>query len=168
MWSSSARAFSSSRRPMMDKIKAYKAKLCEALEACMEEPVSSRSVSSCTMLMDALCKADKLTMERVNSTFTEVDAKRWTEHMENDDGSTGAHWTMEQTKQFSKMDTSDSVWYAAMNMMYSDYCAVARKYGLDRPDFYADMAHAFLFDKDAGGPEKKLSAYYHCIAEGEE
>ena len=71
---------------MTDKIKAYKAKLCEALEACMAEPVSSRSVGSCTMLMDALCKADKITMESEASTFTEDDARRWTEHMENDDG----------------------------------------------------------------------------------
>lgn len=45
---------------MTDKIYAYKAKLCEALETCMAEPVSARSVGNCCMLMDALCKADKL------------------------------------------------------------------------------------------------------------
>lgn len=81
---------------MTDKIYAYKAKLCEALETCMAEPVSARSVGNCCMLMDALCKADKLTMTDKNQTFTEADAKRWTEHMENDDGSTGPHWTLEQ------------------------------------------------------------------------
>ena len=42
----------------------------------MAEPVSSRSVGSCTMLMDALCKADKITMESEASTFTEDDARR--------------------------------------------------------------------------------------------
>ena len=55
------------------------------------------------------------------------------------------------------------VWWAAMNMMYSDYYSVATKYGLDRPYFYADLAKAFLMDKDAGGPEEKMAGYYHGV-----
>lgn len=55
-------------------------------------------------------------------------------------------------------------WYAAMNMLYSDYCAVAREYGVDRPDYYAKMARAFLMDRDGGGAEKKIAAYYRCVA----
>ena len=152
---------------MTDKIKAYKAKLCEALEACMAEPVSSRSVGSCTMLMDALCKADKITMESEASTFTEDDARRWTEHMENDDGSKGPHWTLEQTTAVAGSvgvhSVAPWVWYAAMNMMYSDYWESATRYGVDRPEYYADLAKEFLFDKDAGGPEAKIAGYYHGV-----
>lgn len=153
---------------MTDKIKAYKAKLCEALEACMAEPVSSRSVGSCTMLMDALCKADKITMESEASTFTEDDARRWTEHMENDDGSMGAHWTLEQTTAVANsigVHVDPWIWFAAMNMMYSDYWESATRYGVDRPEYYADLAKEFLFDKDAGGPEAKIAGYYHGIVE---
>ena len=153
---------------MTDKIKAYKAKLCEALEACMAEPVSSRSVGSCTMLMDALCKADKITMESEASTFTEDDARRWTEHMENDDGSMGAHWTLEQTTAVANsigVHGDPGIWFAALNMEYSDNFDVAQKYGLDRPEYYADLAKAFLFDKDGGGPEAKIAGYYHGIVE---
>ena len=153
---------------MTDKIKAYKAKLCEALEACMAEPVSSRSVGSCTMLMDALCKADKITMEPEASTFTEDDARRWTEHMENDDGSMGAHWTLEQTTAVANsigVHVDPWIWFAALNMEYSDNSDVAQKYGLDRPEYYADLAKAFLFDKDGGGPEAKIAGYYHGIVE---
>lgn len=153
---------------MTDKIKAYKAKLCEALEACMAEPVSSRSVGSCTMLMDALCKADKITMESESSTFTEDDARRWTEHMENDDGSMGAHWTLEQTTAVANsigVHVDPWIWFAALNMEYSDNFEVAQKYGLDRPEYYADLARAFLFDKDGGGPEAKIAGYYHGIVE---
>ena len=153
---------------MTDKIRAYKAKLCATLEACMEEPVSSRSVSSCTMLMDALCKAEKLTMEHGSSTFTEADAKRWTEHMENDDGSMGAHWTLEQATAVANsigVHVDPWVWFAALNMEYSDNFEVAQKYGLDRPEYYADLAKAFLFDKDGGGPEAKIAGYYHGIVE---
>lgn len=153
---------------MTEKIKAYKAKLCEALEACMAEPVSSRSVSSCTMLMDALCKADKIKMESEASTFTEDDARRWTEHMENDDGSMGAHWTLEQTTAVANsigVHVDPWIWFAALNMEYSDNFEVAQKYGLDRPEYYADLAKAFLFDKDGGGPEAKIAGYYHGIVE---
>ena len=153
---------------MTEKIKAYKAKLCEALEACMAEPVCSRSVGSCTMLMDALCKADKITMESEASTFTEDDARRWTEHMENDDGSMGAHWTLEQTTAVANsigVHVDPWIWFAALNMEYSDNFEVAQKYGLDRPEYYADLAKAFLFDKDGGGPEAKIAGYYHGIVE---
>lgn len=153
---------------MTDKIKAYKAKLCEALEACMAEPVCSRSVGSCTMLMDALCKADKITMESEASTFTEDDARRWTEHMENDDGSMGAHWTLEQTTAVANsigVHVDPWIWFAALNMEYSDNFDVAQKYGLDRPEYYADLAKAFLFDEDGGGPEAKIAGYYHGIVE---
>ena len=153
---------------MTEKIKAYKAKLCGALEACMAEPVCSRSVGSCTMLMDALCKADKITMESEASTFTEDDARRWTEHMENDDGSMGAHWTLEQTTAVANsigVHVDPWIWFAALNMEYSDNFDVAQKYGLDRPEYYADLAKAFLFDKDGGGPQAKIAGYYHGIVE---
>ena len=134
----------------------------------MAEPVCSRSVGSCTMLMDALCKADKITMEPEASTFTEDDARRWTEHMENDDGSMGAHWTLEQTTAVANsigVHVDPWIWFAALNMEYSDNFEVAQKYGLDRPEYYADLAKAFLFDKDGGGPETKIAGYYHGIVE---
>ena len=134
----------------------------------MAEPVCSRSVGSCTMLMDALCKADKITMESEASTFTEDDARRWTEHMENDDGSMGAHWTLEQTTAVANsigVHVDPWIWFAALNMEYSDNFDVAQKYGLDRPEYYADLAKAFLFDEDGGGPEAKIAGYYHGIVE---
>lgn len=134
----------------------------------MAEPVSSRSVGSCTMLMDALCKANKITMEPEASTFTEDDARRWTERMENDDGSMGAHWTLEQTTAVANsigVHVDPWIWFAALNMEYSDNFEVAQKYGLDRPEYYADLAKAFLFDKDGGGPEAKIAGYYHGIVE---
>ena len=40
----------------------------------------------------------------------------------------------------------------------------AKKYGVDRPEYYADLAKAFLHDKDyKGKPEEKLWYYYNCI-----
>ena len=80
--------------------------------------------------------------------------------------STGGHWTQDQTaaaaRSVGMMGTPE--WYAAMNMMYSDYSEVAKEFSVDRPDLYAKMAKAFLMDKDAGGAEEKTAAYYHCAA----
>ena len=55
-------------------------------------------------------------------------------------------------------------WGVTMNMMYSDYYPVAVEFGLNRPEFYAALAKAFLLDKDGPGPERKLMEYYEHIA----
>ena len=90
----------------------------------------------------------------------------WVGSMENTDGTHGGHWTMEQTEQVRKqkgIDCDPMMFYAAMNMMYSDYCKVAEKFSASSADFYACMAKAFLDDKDA--QPHKLARYYHFIAE---
>lgn len=45
--------------------------------------------------------------------------------------------------------------------VYSDYCAVAKKHGVNNVDFYADLAKAWLHDKDA--VKDKAAAYYEYI-----
>ena len=95
-------------------------------------------------------------------------AREWTSKMENEDGSTGPHWTMEQIKKVMEQRsmTGDPVeFWVAMNMMYSDYCKVAKKLGVNSVDFYAEMAKAFLEDKDAGASDK-LMAYYENVVKG--
>ena len=37
------------------------------------------------------------------------------------------------------------------------------EFGVNVPEFYAELARAFLMDKDGPGPEEKLCAYYRCI-----
>lgn len=93
-------------------------------------------------------------------------AMDWMDELENADGSRGAHWTMAQTKevQEKKGIRLDPVeFFAAMNMMYSDYCKIAKRYNVNTSDFYASMAKAFLEDKDA--VPDKLMKYYECIVE---
>lgn len=91
-------------------------------------------------------------------------AMHWTKNMKNADGTVGPHWTMEQAKQVmeqQKIDCDPIEFYVTLNMMYSDYCKVAKKYNASTVEFYAAMAKAFLEDKDAE-PEK-LSRYYASI-----
>lgn len=51
--------------------------------------------------------------------------------------------------------------YAVMNAMYSDYYEVAKKYNVATPEFFADMARAFIDDKDAA--PGKAERYYEYI-----
>lgn len=98
--------------------------------------------------------------------FSQKTAEEWTEKMKNADGSTGAHWTMEQVKQVMQqhnMDFDPAEFYAVVNSIYSDYCTVAKKHNVNTIDFYADMAKAWLDDRDA--VENKTAAYYECIVQ---
>lgn len=106
--------------------------------------------------------------------FTQHDIESWKRGMINEDGSRGEHFTKDQVMQYAKQvgvnpqQFGEATFCLAMNMMYSDYCAVAKKFGFDRPEVYADLAKAFLDDKDFDGePEEKLYLYYKCIVEKE-
>ncbi len=101
--------------------------------------------------------------------LTKEKAQEWTKKMKNSDGSSGPHWKMEQTNALMEklgVSLNPIEFYVAANMMYSDYCAVAKKFGLDTPDFYGHMAKAFLEDKDAGSD--KLKKYFEEVVGEEE
>ena len=108
--------------------------------------------------------------EPETATFDRETAMQWAANMQNADGTTGPHWTMEQTTAVAEsMGIQAPVvprwaWGVTMNMMYSDYYPVAVEFGLNRTEFYAALAKAFLLDKDGPGPEQKLMAYYEHIA----
>ena len=92
-------------------------------------------------------------------------AEEWTANMENEDGTKGPHWSFEQAKQVMAqrgIECDPAEFWAALNMIYSDYVKVAKKFNVgSNIDFYVDMAKAFLDDKDAG-PDK-LAKYYQYV-----
>ncbi|MGM9763485.1 MAG: hypothetical protein ACI3ZQ_05660 [Candidatus Cryptobacteroides sp.] len=93
-------------------------------------------------------------------------AEEWTAKMENEDGTRGAHWSYEQIAQLmpqKNIECDPAEFYAAVNMMYSDYCKVAKQYNINTVDFYFAMAKAFLDDKDA--EENKIYRYYEYIVD---
>lgn len=83
--------------------------------------------------------------------------------LENEDGTTGGHWTLEQTTSvarakglsFNKYNEYDFCY--VLNMMYSDYYGAVK----DDTDTYIQMAIKFLSDKDA--PEGKAYKYYMAM-----
>jgi hypothetical protein len=89
-------------------------------------------------------------------------ADEWASHMENADGTVGAHWTFEQAKQVQaqKNIPGDPVaFWIALNASYSDLYNVAKKYGVDNINFYSDYSVAFWLD-DADAVSDKLAQYY--------
>lgn len=98
--------------------------------------------------------------------MTRDKAIAWVESMENEDPAhpTGARWTMEEVKPYAakhgiEEGTEEFIeFWAAMNMLYSDYYTVFKEYNLITPDSFAKMAKAFLHDKDA--MDHKLGRYY--------
>jgi len=96
--------------------------------------------------------------------FDRKKAHEWVKKMKNADGSTGEHWTLEQASQVLKQkgfECDPAEFYATMNMLWSDYGTVAKRYGTDNVEFWAEMAKSFLMDKDA--EDDKLALYYECI-----
>ncbi len=157
----------------MDKSK-YIQRLHDEIAVLMEQKVTLGRAEEITIYADAICAIGKMQdgehphESAKMAGFTEREAERWANHMENDDGTTGPHWTLEQATAVANsigVHTDPWVWFAALNMEYSDNFETAAKYGLDRPEYYADLAKAFLFDKDGGGPEAKIAGYYHGIVE---
>lgn len=90
--------------------------------------------------------------------------------MENEDGTKGPHWTVEETtsvanqmginlksEKHNKWD-----WFVAMNMIYSDfYKAVVAMTGSANTKYFAELAKAWLCDKDIS--EGKMWHYYVYI-----
>lgn len=99
--------------------------------------------------------------------LTEEIATSWVSGLKNTDPEhpIGAKWSMETVKPlamkhgFTTHEKQLEFW-AVMNMMYSDYAETAKKHGVSTLDFYADMAKAWMRDKDA--VEHKTAAYIAC------
>lgn len=96
--------------------------------------------------------------------LTRDEAEEWCDRMKNADGTTGPHWSYDQATQLMtqrNLTCNPVDFWGALCMMYSDYSKVARAYSADNPNFYADMAAAFLCDEDA--VKDKLVQYWEHI-----
>lgn len=143
----------------------YEQRLKEEAYYCMGDVISPKSregfesVVRCYMAMKDFEKALHIKQDS-------GDLKQWVHKMENADGSYCEHWTVDQTSTYMTsrgMDSTKEEFYAAMNMMFSDYYPVAKKHNVNTPEFYADLAAAFINDKDAS--KDKVEKYYECVVE---
>ena len=157
----------------MWQIRANKKELQETIRKYGEMPINpdrANFLANCWAAYNALCMVcgedEAVSYDHEEKPLTKEQAVRWVAAMENADGTYGGHWTMDQTEQVRKqknIDCDPVAFYAAVNMVYSDYCKVAEKFNVSSADFCACMAKAFLDDKDA--KPDKLARYYYGIAE---
>ena len=153
-------------------MKEYMDKLYHKLHEAMEKPVTLGSAEEVGLYAKTIRRLEQLDCRAAEpeTEFGRETAMQWAAHMQNADGTTGPHWSMDQTTAVAEgMGIQPSeiprwAWGVTLNMMYSDYYPVAVEFGLNRPEFYAALAKAFLLDKDGPGPEQKLMAYYEHIA----
>nr|UVY57565.1 MAG: hypothetical protein [Bacteriophage sp.] len=153
-------------------MKEYVDKLYHKLHEAMEKPVTLGSAEEVGLYAKTIRRLEKLDRREDQPEAAEFDretAMQWAERMQNADGTVGPHWTMDQTSAVADAsgiphDIPRWAWGVTMNMMYSDYYDVARKFGGNVPEFYAELARAFLMDKDGPEPTKKLMEYYEHIA----
>ena len=150
----------------------YIDKLYAKLHEAAEKPVTLGSAEEVGLYAKTICRLEKLHGHRdePETEFDRETAKQWAANMQNADGTTGPHWSMDQTTAVAEgmgiqaSEIPSWAWGVTLNMMYSDYYPVAVEFGLNRPEFYAALAKAFLLDKDGPGPERKLMEYYEHIA----
>ena len=108
--------------------------------------------------------------------LSKSDIKHWNSMMENFDGSHGGHYDMSQIDEVvdklrvSFKEFSEKEFCIAVNMMYSDYGNVLKRYVKSSEELLmacAEMAKAFLEDSDGPEPSEKLALYFHCIVDAE-
>lgn len=98
--------------------------------------------------------------------LTREQAEEWVASMKGADGSKGGRWKFNEIRQYAQnfgISGEHKVveFFAIINAMASDYGKVAKKFGVDKADFYAELAKAFMDDADAN-PGKAM-IYYDCI-----
>lgn len=105
--------------------------------------------------------------------LSKSDMHRWKRMMENEDGTHGPHYDMSQIMNAAEKagvrfdDFDEKEFCLAVNMVYSDYCKVAKKYVAPDKElaFFVDLAKAFLEDEDGPEASEKIALYFHCIVD---
>ena len=98
--------------------------------------------------------------------LTKEMAERWVAGMKGADGSKGGRWKFSEIKQYAQNfgitgEHRVIEFYAIINAMAADYGKVAKKFSVDKVDFYAELAKAWMDDEDA--VPGKAAAYYEYI-----
>lgn len=140
---------------------------CEYFEQEIDNILSCKSLScnELEVLKNLLVTKHFLGKElSETSKMSEETAREWVSKMENTDGTTGAHWTIDATtavrdklglKHICKYE-----FWAVMNSLYSDYGKTLAKTNAT-PEIYGELARDWIEDDDA--VKAKASAYYRYV-----
>lgn len=149
----------------------YIKRLYEELDELEQKPVTLGRIEEAGIIAGTIHRLERLKGHEGSEKLSRREAEEWVKRMRGPDGEVGERWSRDEVEDaierygLDEGGISSSEWYAAVNMMYSDYREVAKRFGIDREEFYIRMADAFLNDVDGPDSETKLAAYYRCIAE---
>ena len=93
-------------------------------------------------------------------------AEEWVDGMENTDPRhpRGGKWSWDQAKALMKAQGfhfPEAEWYAALNMIWSDYGQTLSQYGVSSEEVFAKLAKDWLDDQDVEGD--KTAKYYWAV-----
>lgn len=140
---------------------------CEYFEQEIDDILSRKSLNcnELEVLKNLLVTKHFLGKEMSEtSKMSEETAREWVSKMENTDGTTGAHWTIDATtavrdklglKHICKYE-----FWAVMNSLYSDYGKTLAKTNAT-PEIYGELARDWIEDDDA--VKAKASTYYRYV-----
>lgn len=99
--------------------------------------------------------------------FTKSQGLKWVYNMQNEDGSEGQHWTMDQTTAVMhehSYDLDPVEFYIVMNMLFSDFGRTLQGLGIppSNADAYARLSKSWLCDSDAV-PDKLHQYKLHIV-----
>lgn len=146
--------------------------LSDDFDACVHNYEKHKQVAS---MINTICDLNKMLDSDdyghdESHAITDDMLDAWAMGMENSDGTTGAHWTLEQTTAVANQinfpfgnNVSPKDFWVALNMIYSDYGATLKAAGVTDAAVYGNLAKDFLLDKDAIAPKEKLCYYYKYI-----
>jgi hypothetical protein len=126
----------------------------EMMELLDEAPMTCANLEKFVLLARTMKYMGKVRRE-----FTEEDAREWAMHM-----NPPARWTMDQTTAVMQQrgyNHKPCEFWVVMNMLASDYGKTAAKYGVDKPEFWADLTCDFISDADA--VDGKVGRYWRDI-----
>ena len=145
--------------------------LCHEIDEILECPMNWCNIERLNLLLSTRHKLDKYQDQHKDEhedrhKLDEHTVKKWVDSMRHTaDSGAGPHWTIDQTSQILQQrgwQFDRHEFYAIMNAMWSDYGKTAQKYGVDKSDYWADVAHDWLSDQDA--VHDKAAIYYYEIA----
>lgn len=156
-------------------LETIKCNLEKEIKRCAGFSIGERSVHYGNDLIhywtsvNQACEDLKMGSPHMTKHLTEEDAMEWNSHMVNQDGTTGPHWSTEETNELARAlgveftHISPWCWNVCCNMMYSDYFNVAMEFNTNTPSWYGQLARDFLFDPDGLPPKTKLCSYFRNL-----
>lgn len=137
---------------------------CEYFEQEIDSILSRKSLSCNELEVLKNLLVTKHFLGKETSKMSEETAREWVSKMENTDGTTGAHWTIDATTAIrDKLGLKHICKYefwAVMNSLYSDYGKTLAKTNAT-PEIYGELARDWIEDDDA--VKAKASAYYRYV-----